>query len=262
MLCVAILNEVDPSHSPLAAQITAGWLTRAAAAFQLQLREHVAPYYSYAAGAVVRVCSEPSDLGDAEDPLRIIASDPSAPGAEAYHSFDGGHPDEFLMTDTVNTLDDVSGAAAHENAETSGDATCDKYVTVPSGITLPTGLVAGMQIALEVSDPLQDRLYPIDLGDSQPPIMVADFVLPPYFDVSLSGPTSYGETRGGPRLAPFDRTSGGYQIARQGDGSGETQIFGCVPGHKLSRARHPHSRWYRRGIRVSGSPLGLGAIVL
>lgn len=244
MLCVVLLNEVDPSHSPLAAQLTADWLARAAAALQTQLQRDVAPVWPYAQGAVVRVGSGPSDLGAMETPMRITPT-LDVPDAVAYHDDANGYPDEFLGLDTCNALADVTSAIGHENDEVCGDPNCDQWVAVPSGLVLPQGLVAGMQIAKETSDPLQDRSYEID------GIPVSDFVYPAYFDVSISGPTSYGEAQGGPRLEPFARTSGGYQIARQGDGSGETQFFGYMPEHKKKRARHHRSRQFRRGLRLA-----------
>ena len=244
MLCVVLLNEVPADHSDLAAQLTADWLARAAAALQTQLQRDVAPMWPYAKDAVVRVGAGPSDLGATETPCRVMTT-LDVPDAIAYHDDANGYPDEFLGLDTCNGLPDVTSAISHENDEVSGDPNCDQWVTIPSGLVLPQGLVAGMQIAFEVSDPLQDRSYEID------GISVSDFVYPAYFDPTLSGPTSYGEAQGGLRLEPFARTSGGYQIARQGDGSGETQFFGYMPEHKKKRARHHRSRQFRRGLRLA-----------
>lgn len=237
MLCIVLLNEVPSDYSDLAAQLTPDWLASVAASLQTQLRRDIAGYWPYAEGGVVRVGSGPTDLGSAETPARILAELADAPGAVAYHDDENGNPDEFLGLDTCPTLDEVPMALSHEGAEICGDPNCDQWVMVPSGIVLPSGLVAGMQIAREVSDPLQDRSYVID------GIPVSDFVLPPYFDVTLTGPTSYGETIGLPRLEPFQRTAGGYQLARNGDGSGETQVFGMLPPHKQ---KHPSRRIRRR----------------
>lgn len=254
MLCVVLLNEVPADHSPLAAQLTPDWLARAAAGLQKQLREHVAPAWPYAQGAVVRVDTDPNNVGDAETPCLIVAT-LDDPDTEAFHANENdGQPDEYMGLDTVSTVNEVTGAIGHENAEVCGDPECDQWVTVPDGIDLPNGLTPNAQIAREICDPLQDRTYPIDLGDGGPPIIVPDFVLPAYFDLSLSGPTSYCETAlGAPRIAPFGRTSGGYQLARNADGSGETQVFGYMPPHRRMKARHPSSRTYRRGLRVSAS---------
>lgn len=255
MLCVVLLNEVPADHSDLAAQLTPDWLARAAAGLQKQLREHVAPAWPYAQDAVVRVGANATDFGDAETPCHIVAT-LDDPEAEAFHADeDDGQPDEYMGIDTVATTDDITGAIGHENDEVCGDPECDQWVTVPDGIDLPSGLLtSGMQIAREICDPLQDRTYPIDLGDGGPPIIVPDFVLPPYFSVALSGPTSYGEAACGyARLAPFGRTSGGYQLARNGDGSGETQVFGYMPPHRRMKAKHRSSRTYRRGLRIGPS---------
>jgi len=254
MLCVVLLNGVPADHSPLAAQLTPDWLARAAAGLQKQLREHVAPAWPYAQGAVVRVGANADDVADSETPCFIVA-DLDDPGAEAYHDDEGnGQPDEYMGLDTMSTLDDLTGALSHENDEVCADPECDQWVTVPTGIDLPRGLTPGMQIAKEPCDPLQDRSYPIDLGDGGAPIMVSDFVLPAYFDLSITGPTSYGEAACGyTRLAPFDRTSGGYQLARNADGSGETQVFGYMPPAKRMKGKHRSSRIYRRGLRITST---------
>lgn len=264
--CFVVVNECDPASSPLAAQITQAFLARAASAFQTQLRDHVAPHWPLAAGATFRVGTGASDVGTGEIPDAIVANDPSAPGAMAYHyDTPDGVPDAYSMVDTMSGLGDLTEAMSHEHAEIVGDPNCDQYATVPKGIPLPSGIRAGMQVAREIGDPLQDRSYPIDLGDGLPPIVVSDFALPAYFDVELAGPTSYGEAMGwSPRVLPFGRTPGGYQIARNADGSGETQVFGCVPDWKLARARRGRGRWARRGliVRPSGRHLGHGAVVV
>jgi hypothetical protein len=255
-LKLVLLNNVPAGTSALGDQITHDWLTRVAAALQVQLRQHVAPAWPYAADAVVRVGANPGDLaGEGETPASILPTlQDVAPGAEAFHDVivPGGQPDQFLALDECQTLDDITKGISHENNEITGDPECDQWVTIPSGIDLPSGLVAGGQIAIEDSDPLQDRSYPIDLGDGLPPIMVSDFCYPAYFDTSLPGPTSYGEDKCGmPRLAPFGRTAGGYHLFRNADGSGETQLFGMAPPHRAKRAKHHHSRWYRRGVRIA-----------
>jgi hypothetical protein len=243
MLCVVLLNETPADHSPLAALMTSPWLAGAAADLQKQLQRDVARFWPYAQDGVVRPGSGPSDVGATECPARIIPV-LDVQGAIAYHDDANGYPDVFLGSDTCSTLDDVTSALSHENTEICGDPNCDQWVTVPSGIALPQGLVAGMQIAQETDDPLQDRTYRI--GNT----LVADFVLPAYFDLSISGPTSLGELLGGPRLEPFNRTPGGYQLVRNADGSGETQAFGFMSEHRKMKARASGSRQRRRGLRL------------
>ena len=242
MICIVLLNECDPSHSPLAAQLTAGWLSAAAADLQAQLRNDVAPHWPAAADAVVRVGAGKDDVGATEIPFRIVATLPDAPDAIAYHDVAGGFPDAFLGLDTCSTLDDVSAALSHETIEIVGDPTCDAWMP----------LAGGKQIALELCDPVQERSY-VGAGGTK----LSDFVLPAFFDPSAAGPRAFLS----PDVAADAIAPGGYEIQRNADGTGETQVFGHVPAARLARARHPSSRWHRRGIRVSGSPLGAGAVV-
>lgn len=238
--CLALLNETPASHSPLAAELTAAWLAQIAAALQTQLREHIAPVWSYATDAVCRVCAGPTDLGLGEVPMRYLPELPDAPGAIAYHDDAGGYPDEFLGLDTCSGLDEVGSATSHENAEVCGDPNCDQWAAITSGP------MTGKELAYELCDPLQDRSYRVG------GMLVSDFVYPAYFDPGLKGPTSYGEDKlGSPRLEPFARTSGGYQIVRNADGTGETQVFGAIPPLRYRRAHHASSRLAKRGIHVT-----------
>jgi hypothetical protein len=242
----------DPGAALLGSQLTSQWLLRAAAAMQVQLTAHIAPAWPYALGAVVRVASTTTDVQTGEIAMRYVPTLPDAPGAEAYHDDAGATPDEFLALDTCNTLGDVSVGHSHENAEVAGDPLCNLVVPIPSGIHLPPGLSVGSSLALEIADPVQDRSYPIDLGDGLPPIMVSDFVLPPYFDPTIKGPTTYGEAYCNlAHVDPFGRTSGGYQIVQAPNGN-ESQAFGAVPAHKLEAARRgvSTSRLFLRGVRI------------
>lgn len=236
MPCFVLLDEVAADHSTLSAQMTTAWLGACAAALQTQLVRDVAPYWPYAMGAVVRVGSGPDDVGKQEIPCRILATLPDAPGDIAYHDDADGCPDVFLGLDTCPSLDDVSNALSHETCETCADPNCDQWVTLPSGVVVPFA-----QIALEVSDPLQDRSYKIDS------ISVSDFCLPAYFGFA-QGPTSYGELHDlWARLEPFARSAGGYQLVRNADGTGETQQWGMMTMARQAKARMVGSRPNRRG---------------
>ena len=238
MPCIVLLCEVPASHSPLAAQLTPEWLAACAAALETQLTRDVAPVWPWAEGARVRVGSGPDDLGPQEIPARILATLPDAPGAIAYHDDDSGAPDVFLGLDDCETLADVSSALSHEFCEMSADPNCDQWVTVPSGTALPDGITAGQQIAMEVCDPLQDRVTMI--GD----VTLSDWCLPAYFGLGATpdGPTSFT----GQALAPFGRTFGGYQLARNADGSGEAQVAGSMTAARQKRAKMVGSRPERR----------------
>lgn len=244
MISVVLINNVPASASALAAQLTPEWLARCARALEIQLTQHLAPSWPYAVGSAVRVGAGPSDLQLTDTPCNIIPSANDGGQEEAWHADElDGTPDSFLALDECRTLDDATEGLSHEQCEIIGNPWCSDFVTVPSGLTLPAGVAAGQQVAHEISDPVQDRSYPVDLGDGQPPILVSDFVLPAYFDTSVSGPTTYGEAVCGlPRVEPFSRTSGGYQIVRNADGSGETQAFGAQPRWARSKRRRSRAR--------------------
>jgi hypothetical protein len=253
MLCFVLINAVPAGHSALGDQLTPAYLGRVAAAMQLQMTRDVAPYWPGAAGAVVRVGSDSSDVGAQETPVTISPTLADAPGAIAFHDDEAdGIPDEFLGLDTCSTLDDVSSALSHENAEVAGDPECDQWTPVPAGLpSYPTGVAAGQLIATELSDPVQDRSYPVDLGDGGAPVMVSDFCLPSYFTAAGDGPTTFGETLGMARVEPFGRSPGGYQLVQNADGSGETQAFGdCPRADRLRAGKHATtSRPARRGVK-------------
>jgi hypothetical protein len=256
-ISLAIYNTVPFDHSALAAQITTPTLVRLARALQIQAQSHIAPHgWPNAISATARVLASSSDLAPTDSPAFIVPSLDDAPGAIAYHDDQGTDPDSYLALDTCNTLADVTTAQSHEWAEIMGDPECTLWVTVPAGLaSYPKGVTAGQQIALELSDPVQDRSYPIDLGGGQPPVMMSDFALPAYFDVTLTGPTTYCEAIGAaPRIEPFQRSAGGYQLVRNGDGTGETQAFGMISPKKLLKAKHPKTRLARRGIKIRKAP--------
>lgn len=232
-LRLALLNLTPPDHSPLAAQMTAAWLTRAATALTMQLSQHVAPHWPGAVGASVRVATL-AGLEPGESPFQFVPSLPDQPGDIAFHYDANGLPDAFEAIDTCATLDDVSCAAGHEGCEIPGDPNCDQWVTRSDG----------RQQAVEVCDPVQARRYGIDLGDGEAPVQVSDFVLPTYFSDHGTGPTTYLELIGqAPRVEPFAIAQGGYALVRNGDGSGETEVFGTMTP---ARAMRWAKKWHRR----------------
>lgn len=231
-LRLALLNLAPAGSSALAAQISDAWMTRLAMALQIQLDQHIAPHWPGAVGANVRACV-PEQLQPGESPFQFLPSLPDQPGDIAYHYDANGLPDAFEALDTVATLDDVSLAASHEGGEITGDPNCDQWVPRPDG----------KQQAVEVCDPVQARKYGIDLGDGLPPIQVSDFVLPSYFGKGET-PTTYLEIIGqGEHIEPLGIAQGGYALVRNGDGSGETQVYGTMtPARALRWSRG----WHRR----------------
>lgn len=227
-----LVNEGQ--QAPLAAQVTADWLTAVAAACTVQLNRDVSTYWGGAYS--VRVGSGPTDIGENEIAFALLDSLPNAPGAIAYHNVAGNAvPYAVLGLDTCSTLDDVSTAVSHELCETAGDAACNAWRDAGDG----------KEYAQELCDAVESTSYDIN------GIKVSDFVLPSFFAPEAPGPYRYTSAvaHGPDAAAPFATTSGGYQIVRQ-VGGGETQVNGTVRADRLTRKRHPSSRTFRRGVRL------------
>lgn len=234
MFCFVLILEA--STSPLAAQLTPDWLTKAAEAVTSQLQNDVGLSWRDALDSVVRVGSGPADVQPGEIAFAIVDELPDAPGAIAYHDVAGNAvPVAFLALSTCNSLDDVSVAISHECCETAGDPECNAWRDDGQG----------HEYAQELCDAVQASTYRID------DIAVSDFVLPDFFGVSgAPAPYSFVGAQGGTQPSgPFATASGGYQIQRQ-SGGGETQVTGTL-GRRERRARHWSSRTYRRGVRAS-----------
>ncbi len=235
----ALINEVPANHSALAAKLTLPWLTQLADALTSQLRNDAAPIWKQAQGGTVRVIASHQDLAADEIPFRIVTALPDAPGAIAYHDVNGNAPDAFLGLDTCSTIDDVSVAASHEVLETIGDPQCDQWVANTDGF----------QYALELCDAVESNSY----AAAGTGIRISDFLLPSFFEPGkLAASYTFLQQTGraaalpaGPLMTP----PGGYQLRRNADGSGETQVLGLLSPRRRARARKPTSRLYRRGLR-------------
>jgi hypothetical protein len=224
--CIVLVNKVDPKTSLLAAQVTADWLTRVAAACQTQLSEDVAPIHG---GSFVVSAAALANEGESEFDIdwQLL----NAPGAEAYHDWQTGKVVAFEALSTCATLDDVSKGISHELCEILGDPGCNQWVDDGQG----------GEYARELCDACQDSSYVID------GVAVSNFLLPTFFEPNAKGPFSFLGTKGTDVItAPFATAPGGYQIRRD-PGTGETQVTGQILTRRPAfRIVSPVSRSYRR----------------
>lgn len=128
---------------------------------------------------------------------------------------------------------------SHELAEMLVDPKVDQYRPMPDG----------MQLALEVADPVQGDAYNETalIGSDTMAIAVSNFVTPNYFVAGSMGPwDKMGRLKG-----PFAMDRGGYQIVTSPDGS-TTDVFAeTIEGEANAAAKRarPDSRVARRLAR-------------
>lgn len=165
-----------------------------------------------------------------------IVDDLNEPGASAYHSIIGNRPYAKLQAASV---DEVAVEGSHEIIETLGDPTCDRWV--PKG--------DGTEEAAEMSDPVQGDAYPYlaEVAGEGRIVQLSNYVTPPYWDRTQSGPTN----KMGLPLAPFGIRPGGYQVVLGRDGN-ESQVFAHIRASgdgiyaAAAKRRRPDSRLSRR----------------
>lgn len=157
------------------------------------------------------------------------------PGALGYHADVGDRPYIRVLAQGPAT----SITLSHEFLELLGDPTCDRWATRGDGT----------EVAVEVCDPVQGDSYPVvaEVAGEGRTVEVSDYVLPPYFNRSQTGPTS----RTGLPLAPFGLRAGGYQVVLGRDGN-ETEVFARIVAAGMGihvaalRSLRPWSRLARR----------------
>lgn len=166
----------------------------------------------------------------------VLLDDPDIAGALGYHSTTpDGRPYSRVFAKlagaVLDGVDSVSAIASHELAEMFCDPGAQLWSTYNG---------AGDQVALEVSDPVQNDFYTDYRG--REPVAMSNFVLPAYFNVfDKVGPYDFmGVLK---RPAPAI-TRGGYLIVQQS--SGQRSTFGEVPVRKYPGKAEPTSRTMRR----------------
>lgn len=140
----------------------------------------------------------------------------------------------------------VSEAAAHEVLEALIDPRCDRWTRHPKA---ERGN-AGIEVAVEVCDPVQDT-YMLDVDGTS--WEVANFVTPRWF--GLPAVPDQRLDRNGELLFPGDVGPEGYAILRAPavDGPGfvtwfESRVGPQLGAHRKAAAQHPWSRTRKRGI--------------
>lgn len=132
-------------------------------------------------------------------------------GALGYHSAIGNRPVLRILAQGADT----SITLSHEFLETLGDPTCDRWVARGDG----------SEIAVEVCDPVEGDHYEqsATIGGETRAVRVSNYVLPPYFDRSLAGPTDRMATG----VVPFGLRPGGYYVVLDASGN-ENEVFARV----------------------------------
>lgn len=179
----------------------------------------------------------PTDIpSDAERIAEIVDDISEAPGAEAYHTDEGGVIFSRVLAGSGAELDVVSVGLDHENKEELVDPTCDQTVTMPDGKLL----------AKEVCDPVQGDTRKVDvtIGTVTRSIAISNYVLPSYFDANGKAPyDAFGLVS-----SPFEIRPGGYQEVTDPT-SGKTDYVFKDEAAALAldkKRRNPTSRLYRR----------------
>jgi hypothetical protein len=239
MLCF-VLIDLTTTATPSELRPTPAILTEIAAALQEQIDGEWQEAWDTL--AIVRVGSGPDDRDPDEIAIHLRDAIPEAPGALAYHTVTNGIPDieigVDLFTSLTEGLDSVSAGGSHEVLETLGDVGANGWKDKGAGI----------MGAEEVADPVQNTCYPTKTGPT-----VSNFVLPSYFIPGSAGPWDHlgvmktqDDISNGYEIqapSPTDVSQAAKDFARDG-----LPIRGTIRNPNVKK--HPHSRTYRRGVRL------------
>lgn len=132
-------------------------------------------------------------------------------------------------------LDTVSSVISHEALEILGDPSLNLWVDGPDGD----------QYSLEVSDPVQEILYGIEIRHEGRPrfVTVSDFVTPEWFDIEVGTKRDRYSYQGAVKK-PFTKTEGGYFIVRSS--RGRERVMGTRRPLALAIKPENARRSYRR----------------
>lgn len=221
---------------------------------------HCARVWQKQAPAIVVVDDIGRIPGDCQP---IVFTDKGGPdGVLAEHYYDPllGGPACRVYVENAGGMnlgpDSLSSAASHEIVEALVDPRVDQWVDHP---TRP-----GVQMALEVADPVQDA-YPLESHNTR--WDVSNFVTPRYWDARLVGRPDLVQAlkdRGegldwlGRIEAPGELLAGGYAVFRKWDNLSKTwntwaeygASGGSFTAQQLTAKRHPGSRTRRRGVQL------------
>jgi len=203
-----------------------------AAAVNLQMQRDVAPVW----GGDVWTCIALDGLNGvaASGARKVLTFKPKLAVANAlgFHTEAGGVDYAEALPPAIPAVGQpLDGTTtSHEVVETSGDPTCNAYVTGPSG----------RRLARELADPVESDAYPISvrIGPETRQVMVSNFVLPSWFNGG-TGPYDYLEHLD----APETMTPGGYFEYLDPSGNSQ-QVFADARGRLawLAKMTNPSSR--------------------
>lgn len=200
----------------------------------------------------IRIGSAPDDRQPDEIACNFRDTIPEAPGALAYHTITNGIPDIELGVDLFSSLTDqgesLSSGGSHELLEMFLDPGANRWADKATG----------MMAALEACDVVQNTGYAASNG-----MFVSNFLCRSYFNPGASGPYDYLQA-----MSSADDISNGYEIqaisptnvSQVGGELDESKrmIYRTAPTHRgilsgkqRKQKKHPYSRAYRRGLRLS-----------
>jgi len=225
---ISVLNRSDLDDADVAF---------AAAACDLQLREHLVPAWPGVEYLPVRFYADAKDLPVAEDICRlmVISQTIDVPGLLGYHNLDPLVRGVVLAQGSATSV-----TLSHECLEMAADPLVDQWRTRPGG----------SMVALEVCDPVEADSYEVAvsiLGETRA-VAVSNFVTPAWFDERVM--LMFDQMR---RVsAPFALSAGGYCVVRDAKGNvsdiwGRSDAAAIV--RKLRKRWNSTSRSYRRGVR-------------
>ena len=214
----------------------------AAAACDIQLREHLCPRWEGVSYTPVRWYSSERDLPVVSDLCRLMTIVDKFPGdgvdgAVAYHSFDG-----FSAYGYVLAGPGMASRLSHECVEEACDPTADRWVKMPDG----------RYTAFEVADPVEADEYPVAttvMGVTRPEL-VSNFVLPAWFGIAQGPPFDYL----GLLTEAWELRPQSYMVVRDAAGEVSDVWADQYDPHSAAATRagkvsNPFGRSHRRGLR-------------
>lgn len=230
---------VGPGASA-AARDVAFWVE----AVNVQLREHVARVWGLPPMGVAYYGEIPT-LPEGDGAMLGIVDDDGNAESAGWHAAIGRYP--FGLVDLGQSRR-PSVTLSHEACEIMINAFLDRWV--------PSAIVPGRSVALEICDPVQERSYPVRvsiLGETRE-VLVSDFVTPAWFgarNADGSHPRTFMAGIGlALDMAPFTNAAGGYYIAEEQGNTIYVQSFAQGKLGASLRRRSSRTAQIASGVRV------------
>lgn len=239
MISFVLVNEGTVEDEAFGGPLTPEILQTIADACLAQLNGEFSK--AWGGGYAVRIDTR-GNVREGECPV-IIQDKLDVPAAAGYHDLDtSGAPAAYIARTCASSLTKGSGSLSvtisHELLEAAGDPCANRWVDRGDGT----------EEAIEVADRVEDVAYEAPNG-----VAVSDFLLPSAFDPLAERPFSFRDSI----AHPFDMTPGGYALVRSVGTDehqatpGHARLVGNPPARRASKAHHPSSRVYRRGVRMA-----------